>query len=282
MVPFWLSVCLWILSLVPWLSSLTRKSGPLPRLLLVGLVLMMMAVSPVPVYAAPFPSTPSDAERDRLADQFEEMMEDGSYMDFVDDLLLRMALLSAGDVSFLGPVLSTPSDAAVSDPALLEAVAGDVVSCDPVPFALSADESVVNVLCYPVRINGTAYDLYLPPEYLDQIYIDGDSQVWNVGTNSISGRLFPNGFSATSTTGYLVTLGPCLGNNFSSNRNYGSPNYMRRYYWSGNSLTYDTTYIRIYLDGDTAYPFRVSDTLKYVIIFLIGGVLICLWKRSSR
>lgn len=227
-------------------------------------------------------ATSSDADRDSLVDKFEEVMDDDRYIDFVDDLLLRLVMLSSGDVSFFGPVCSTPSNAAYEDPALLEAVEGDVYPCDPVPLALSGDESVVNVLRYPVRINGTAYDLYLSPDYVDQIYIDGDSRIWNVGTSAISGRLFSGPFTATATTGYLVTLGPCLGNNFSSNRNYGSPNYMRRYYWSGNSLTYDTTYIQIYLDGKTPYPFRVSDTLKYVMIFLIGGVLICLWKRSLR
>lgn len=269
------SVCLLVLLSVLWLFRSTRRSG----LLLLPAAVVIALADPIKGYAAV--STPGDADRDRRMDQFEEMMEDGSYTDFVDDLLLRMAMLSSGDVSFLGPVFATPSHAAYEDPALLEAVEGDVYPCDPVPLALSGDESVVNVLCYPVRINGTSYDLYLSPDYVDQIYIDGDSRIWNVGTGAISGRLFSGPFTATATTGYLVTLGPCLGNNFSSNRNYGSPNYMRRYYWSGNTLTYDTTYIQIYLDGRTPYPFRVSDTLKYVMIFLIGGVLICLWKRSS-
>lgn len=285
MVLFWLCVCLSGLSSVLWLSSSTRRFG-LPLLLpvLTAVSLAALAVEPADVYAAS--STPSNAldpDQEEYYNDWSDFFDEcGSDMDVMDDLLYKLALLLSGDLSFLGPVVSTPSSAAYEDPALPEAVEGVVYPCDPVPYALPADSSVVNVLRYSVRINGSAYDLYLSPEYVDQIYIDGSSQIWNVGTTSISGRLFPGDFTATATTGYLVTLGPCLGNNFSANRNYGSPNYMRRYYWSGNSLTYDTTYVRIYLEGDPPYPFRVSDTLKYVLIFLMGGALICLWKKSWR
>lgn len=152
---------------------------------------------------------------------------------------------------------------------------------DPGDRAVSYSDDVSNVIAYDVTINNSDYVLYLPPDYVDNLFIDSQGRLWNVGTNSISGRLFTGNFNATATSGYLVTLGPCLGNTFSANRNYGSPNYMRHYYWSGNSLNYNTTYIVIKVNK-SRYPFRVSDTLGYVIIILLGGALICLWKRSAR
>lgn len=152
---------------------------------------------------------------------------------------------------------------------------------DSQSYALTYSDDVSNVIAYDVTVNGGDYVLYLPPDYVDNLYIDSQGRLWNVGINNVTGRLFTGNFDATATSGYVVTLGPCLGNNFSSNRNYGSPNYMRRYYWSGNSLTYDTTYITIRVNK-SRYPFRVSDTLGYIIIFLLGGGLICLWKRSVR
>lgn len=152
---------------------------------------------------------------------------------------------------------------------------------DPVAYALPYSDDVSNVISYHVTVSGVDYVLYLSPDYVDSLYIDSQKRLWNVGTANISGRLFQGDFDAMATTGRILTLGPCLGNNFSSNRNYGSPNYVRRYYWSGNSLTYDTTYVSVTV-RDSRYPFRVSDTLPYVGIFLLGGCLICLWKRSSR
>lgn len=152
---------------------------------------------------------------------------------------------------------------------------------DPGDRAVSYSDDVSNVIAYDVTINNSDYVLYLPPDYVDNLFIDSQGRLWNVGTNNISGRLFTGNFNATATTGDLVTLGPCLGNTFSLNRNYGSPNYVRHYYWSGNSLNYNTTYVVIKVK-ESRFPFRVSDTIGYIDIILLGGILICLWKRSAR
>lgn len=146
-------------------------------------------------------------------------------------------------------------------------------------FSITDKDNLVNVLRYSVRINGTAYTLLLSPSYINQVYIDDDGYLWNMGTNSINGRLFIGDFDPTASTGYLLYLNPCLGNNFNANHNYGSPNYVRRYYWSSNRLTYDDTY-GIVLVEESPFTFFQGDTLTYVIIFLIGGVLLCLWKKS--
>lgn len=217
-------------------------------------------------------STPSDAERkEGDNDEFEQ-----------DDLSVQflrgLSMLLAGDSAFLGPTFNQET---------VEADSGDeeyeiaVYADDSVPYAVGDADDMANVISYDVTVNGTDYVLFIPPDYVDNLYIDSSGRLWNVGTASVSGRLFQGDFNATATTGILVTLGPCLGNTFSSNRSYGSPNYMRNYYWSGSNLNYTTTYITIYVK-QSRYPFRVSDSLRYVIIFLLGGMLICLWKRSSR
>ncbi|WP_188393644.1 hypothetical protein, partial [Glycocaulis alkaliphilus] len=129
---------------------------------------------------------------------------------------------------------------------------------DPGSRAVYDTSAVTNVLAYRVRVNGTLYSLYLSPDDIDRIYIDSSNRMWNVGTTAISGRLFSGNFSPTAATGMIMTLGPCLGNNFSSNKTYGSPNYYRDYYWytnsSGNqSLTYRTTYCTIIVESNP-YP----------------------------
>lgn len=147
------------------------------------------------------------------------------------------------------------------------------------PFSITDEDSLVNVLRYSVRINGTSYTLLLSPSYINQVYIDEDNYLWNMGTSSINGRLFVGDFNPTATTGYLLYLNPCLGNNFSANYNYGSPNYVRRYYWSNNRLSYDDSY-GVVLVEEAPFTFFQGDTLTYVIIFFIGGILLCLWKKS--
>ena len=73
----------------------------------------------------------------------------------------------------------------------VEAYAGDG---DPAPLAVSDQDGIVNALRYSVRFNGTAYTLLLPASYIDQVYIDGNGYLWNMGTSTISGRLFVGTF----------------------------------------------------------------------------------------
>lgn len=154
---------------------------------------------------------------------------------------------------------------------------------DPGSRAVYDTSAVTNVLAYRVRVNGTLYSLYLSPDDIDRIYIDSSNRMWNVGTTAISGRLFSGNFSPTAATGMIMTLGPCLGNNFSSNKTYGSPNYYRDYYWytnsSGNqSLTYRTTYCTIIVESNP-YPLVNSMIPTFIVIFLVGVILVCMFRR---
>lgn len=154
---------------------------------------------------------------------------------------------------------------------------------DPGSRAVYDTSAVTNVLSYRVRVNGTLYSLYLSPDDIDRIYIDSSNRMWNVGTSAISGRLFSGTFSPTATTGMIMTLGPCLGNNFSSNKSYGSPNYYRNYYWytnssGGQSLTYSTTYCTIVVESNP-YPLVNSMIPTFIVIFLVGVILVCMFRR---
>lgn len=154
---------------------------------------------------------------------------------------------------------------------------------DPGSRAVYDTSAVTNVLSYRVRVNGTLYSLYLSPDDIDRIYIDSNNRMWNVGTSAISGRLFSGNFSPTATTGMIMTLGPCLGNNFSSNKSYGSPNYYRDYYWrnnssGGQSLTYSTTYCTIVVESNP-YPLVNSMIPTFIVIFLVGVILVCMFRR---
>lgn len=151
----------------------------------------------------------------------------------------------------------------------------------PVGYAASADD-FVNCVRYDVTVSGVSYILLLPASYESLVMVDSDGYLWNMSTSNVTGRLFTGSFDPAADTGIILTLAPCLGNNFSTNHNYGSPNYMRRYYWSSSDrLSYTDTYCLV--EVRRAYHlFKSSDLLTYVMIFLLGCMLIKLWQRAAR
>ena len=277
------------------LLSVVREVPPvkrfaLIRLGLIGMCTLIIATDGfITVYASP--ATPGNADYSE-----QELVEDLPPDGYEDETIEKLEGLDV-DVDTLSAVydyfmerissdFTGPGvDRQTSEDENLE-VLGDiqkyVPSDDSVPFAVGADDSVVNALRYRVLISGRSYVLLLPPEYVDQIYIDSQGLLWNVGTNTIQGRLFEDSFDPLADTGKLLYLSPCLGNNFSHNRENGSPNYIRNYYWSSyDRLTYDTTYVTVEVE-ESGFSFRSGDILTYVIIILLGGMLLCLWKKSVR
>lgn len=191
---------------------------------------------------------------------------------------------TSSDAEMVGPGFESVADdqsQAPDDPML-----GSVTALFDSPALLSAHSgSYVNCVLYDVTINGIQYVCLLPVDSESKLMVDSDGQLWNMSSSTVSGRLFTDSFDPTQDTGLMIYLTPCLGNNFSSNHNYGSPNYIRKYYWEFNSygdrLTYDDTYCIVHVD--TSYHlFFTQDILMYVVIFLVGCCLICLWKRSAR
>lgn len=151
---------------------------------------------------------------------------------------------------------------------------------DPVPLA---DEPFFNVLRFDVTVDNDEYVLLFSPSYRGQLYVDKENRLWNMGTSQVQGLVLTDTFDPYHTTGTLVYLAPCLGNNFSANETYGSPNWFREYYWNyNNRLTYDDRYVQIVVT-ETYFPFSYDDLLNYVLIFLVGGgVLLCWLNRFRR
>ncbi len=148
-----------------------------------------------------------------------------------------------------------------------------------------SEADFVNCVRYDVTISGTDYICLFPSAYESCLMVDSDGLLWNMSGSSISGRLFQGSFDPLDDVGMLLYLAPCLGNNFSNNHNYGSPNYIREYYWSTSSgydrLSYDDTYVTVTVN-DTYHLYQSGELLTYVVIFLVACCLICLWKRGGR
>ncbi len=213
----------------------------------------------------------------------EEEEEDTNNDELYDALFQALSDYFGGLLSSYA-VDATPSDAVFESGVIPYDGTFDISPTeDPGSRAVYDTSAVTNVLAYRVRVNGTLYSLYLSPDDIDRIYIDSNNRMWNVGTSAISGRLFSGNFSPTATTGMIMTLGPCLGNNFSSNKTYGSPNYYRNYYWytnssGGQSLTYSTTYCTIVVESNP-YPLVNSMIPTFIVIFLVGVILVCMFRR---
>lgn len=219
---------------------------------------------------------PPDGYEDELTEELEGSGVDVDTLSLVYDYFMERL---AGDFTGPGIDREAPAD---EDMEILGSISEYVPSDDSVPFALNHSDDVVNALRYRVTISGKSYTLLIPPEYINQLYIDSQGFLWNVGTTNVQGRLFETELDPLADTGKLLYLSPCLGNNFSHNRQYGSPNYIREYYWtSSDRLTYDTAYVTVQVE-ESGFSFRSGDILTYVIIILLGGMLLCLWKKSVR
>lgn len=236
-----------------------------------------------PACAAATPSDadeldPDDLEELQYADM--ELINDLEETDPSDqDLKSILALLEkiAG-----GDELATQSNAVMEEADPDSPVLGEITVFDsPVFLSLEGEESFVNALRFDVNVNGSDYTLLFSPSLLDQLFVDSQGRLWNMGTAQVQGRVFDGSFDPYASSGTLVYLAPCLGNNFSAIYNYGSPNWFREYYWSSGRLTYDDTYVQIQVT-ETHYPARTSDLPMYLLIFLVGGGVLLCWLNRFR
>lgn len=255
-------------------------------------MLLVITFSTLFLFPGHAAATSSDADP-----EIEEMDEDilDEDMDLINDLETedgdgslgndadyQSSVLSYLDIIAGGIGVATDSDAEPeTDPDDTEESVEVNALVSPVSLLLESEESFVNCLRYDVTVDGTDYTLLFSPAYMDQLFVDSSGNLWNMGSSQISGRVLEDGFDPYAETGTLVYLAPCLGNNFSVNYNYGSPNYFREYYWSSSRLNYSDTYVQI-LVNDVHHPFLVSDTLMYILIFLVGGGVLLCWLNRFR
>lgn len=224
---------------------------------------------------------------DDRPDFYYEAMEDMN-----DDEVLKRILAEVVSISdsLDGPSATPSSASRVSDDSLeVKEISSDGEENEISPYALDSvsllevsEDIYVNVLRFDITFDNDDYILLIPPEYVDSLYIDSNNRLWNMSASSITGRIVDASFNPLVSKGKLMYLSPCLGNNFSTVYEYGSPNYMRTYYWSSGRLTYSTSYGVITVNK-YHNPFYVSQTMDYIMLFVVtGGVLfICLnnYKR---
>lgn len=282
-----LSVVLGLLRLLP--ARLARTGAVIPALALV------MLLSPFPSMAALRLPVASGSDAEELTHPEDEEVDyyptaitiaDGDYtLDYLYEY-------------FKGKVISdvaSSSDALAAPPAQVENTepdpfgavdSGEYILADAVSYALESQTDFVNAVRYDCTLAGRSATLLFPSGSESYLFIDSQKQLWNMSNNTIQGVvIYDSVWDPTADEGTLVYLTPCLGNNFSANHEGQSPNYIRRYYWErtnyGERLTYDTTYVVVTVT-DSPFPFVVKDIPLYVIILLIGGVLLCLLKKSLR
>lgn len=251
--------------------------------------LIFSIIFPFSSYAAASSSNADvvvDLVTDMISDETAPELDDSdlsfdSFFQSLTDYLSNLSL--AGGVSVESD--SNAAEEILADPE------GDPLLGEVVPYVStlllsdSGTESYVNTLRFDVLVDGRSYTLLFSPSYRDQLFIDSQDRLWNMGTSSIQGLVLDGDFDPYHTTGTLVYLAPCLGNNFSVNNNYGSPNYFRSYYWTysgtSNRLSYDDTYVQITVTK-SYFPFMVGDTLTYILLFLVGGGVFLCWLNRFK
>ena len=289
-----LSVALGLLHLLP--ARLARTGAVIPALALV------MLLSPFPSMAALRLPAASGSDAEELTVPEEELTHpEDEEVDYYPTAIT----IADGDYTldylyeyFKGKVISdvaSSSDALAAPQAQVESTepdpfgavdSGEYILADAVSYALESQTDFVNAVRYDCTLAGRSATLLFPSGSESYLFIDSQKQLWNMSNNTIQGVvIYDSVWDPTADEGTLVYLTPCLGNNFSANHEGQSPNYIRRYYWErsnyGNRLTYNTTYVAVTVT-DSPFPFVVKDIPLYVIILLIGGVLLCLLKKSLR
>lgn len=191
-------------------------------------------------------------------------------------------------VAEIRDLLSVPGPATPSN-SMDEAVEMADISVyeDAVPYSLSGLPDR-NVVIYDGTFGGQSCKLVFPLSLQASLWIDDSGYLFNVGSGNLVGRLFyTDQFDSSDYEYNLFTLRSVLTNTTNDIYRYGFPSYRTRYYRSSSSssLANDTTYGLFQVSDTKVYE---SDSLDFkiycillVIIFLIGGVWLCLWKRSS-
>lgn len=144
-----------------------------------------------------------------------------------------------------------------------------------------------NCIVYEVRILGNDYTAVFPLSVADSLTVS-DGVLLNVGSSSITGRLFQGDFDTSTYGRYFCTLYPVLGTSGNTNayRN-GSWSYLTEYVPSGSSytnLTGTNYYGNIYvLEEASAFSGMNTTDLVFLSLWLCLGIL-CLLNivRNAR
>ncbi len=273
-----------------------------------ALVALLSLSSAVPVLASVASPSQAEIEEQEYYDWFygddEEGEEDDSVLEFEDgdytESYLRSIALEAvadSDIASASNASLVHIETLLTDihaeivPAAVEesedVLEGEAVSSYSLMAASLSDDFSLdrNVVIYEGVWNGSECRLVLPVNKIGSMFVDASGNLYNVSSDTVTGRLFFGDFTPNDYEQYVFTLTPCLGSNSSTLYSYGSPNYCRYYYESSGRITYTTTYgdfavtnvVRTASDSDSG----MMCTYMLVLI-LIGGVILLCWFRKSK
>lgn len=224
------------------------------------------------------PATASNAMYDEVLEEMEEggALSDFDYEQFFFDLFASFADGPSHDVE------EEMEMEMEEEPVMVEA-ALDMLD---MPMAFSAspvlDTPDVNCVWYHVLISGQEYDLCFPKEDADMLWVSDSGYLYNVGNKDVIGRVFDGDVIPPTRAYKLVQLGSILRDNMNNLRSYGSYAMLQDFYFdSAGRKKYDLRFVHIQV-LDVTNTYHTSNYLMYVIVFLLGGVLLCLLKKSSR
>lgn len=176
---------------------------------------------------------------------------------------------------------AAPSEISLSDAAPVALYASDLRT-------VSSTFQPENCLIYDITYNGNACTLLIPASYYEQIYIDDNGVIWNVGVSNIQGRIiFSDSINDSDYDMYLVQIVSCIGSVSAPSTAYTGKSLTEvRHYYLGNydRIQYSSSYGALTTTGDNSNlsrnPVAVIKLMFTIVIALIlGGGFLCYRKR---
>lgn len=176
---------------------------------------------------------------------------------------------------------TAPSEISLSDAAPAAVYASDLRT-------VSSVFKPENCLMYDISYNGSACTLLIPASYYEQIYIDDNGVIWNVGNTTIQGRIiFSDSINDSDYDMYLVQIVSCIGSPSAPSTAYTGKSLTEiRHYYLGSydRIQYTSSYGALTTNGDNSNlsrnPVAVNKLMFTILIaLLLGGGFICYRKH---
>lgn len=176
---------------------------------------------------------------------------------------------------------TSPSEISLSDAAPAAVYASDLRT-------VSSVFEPENCLIYPITYNDSTCTLLIPASFYEQIYIDKNGVIWNVGIDNIQGRiLFSDNVSDSQYDMYLVQIVSCIGSTSAPSTAYTGKSLTEvRHYYLGSydRIQYSSTYGAITTNGDNSNlsrnPVAINKLMFTILIaLLLGGGFLCYRKH---
>lgn len=141
-----------------------------------------------------------------------------------------------------------------------------------------------NCLMYPITYNSSSCTLLIPASFYEQIYIDDNGVIWNVGSSTIQGRIiFSDSVDDSDYDMYLVQIVSCIGSTSAPSTAYTGKSLTEiRHYFLGSydRIQYTSSYGALTTTGDNSNlsrnPVAVNKLMFTILIsLLLGGGFLC-------